>query len=403
MTDTGDRPVRELRLSSAEEFLAALRSPDMGIRLATLYAICERPEKAAAFGAVNGRDVVDELSDTLAAARPSQLRTAIAAALFSLDDRRAFEQARRMFGRESDLEILRMAGSRIAREGDSMALDCFLPFLEDDSDLRHKRVAARLLAGRCGLPADKRLRVALLAGECGAQPPELAPGTLEMWLCELKGEFQPEARGFLEASGEASFSILKGNWPNLDPETKSWLVSWGASDFPERSVGLIVAALSEEDSEPRRAACAAILQYENSEIFQAPLSTVPVDRRDKPWTLASIRCGLPLDGDKSAVFTEKDRDIRLALIYRLSKRADAAPELVKLLEDGDWVIRAAATDALVSLGDPACAAVSALSDHEDIALRTAVSQVLIRLAGEDRPARPDPEEVLCDLAGPSGH
>lgn len=383
MTATQEKPVYELKLATAQDFLAALRAPDMGLRLATLSAIYQNPESALAFGAVDGRDLIDELIDILAVEQPSLVRSTAAAALVSLNDPRSFEQACRMFHTEADLEVLLMIGHRIARETNQVVLEYFLPFLADTSDCNQQRIAARMLAGRDGLKQHEQLQVALLAGECGAQPPQLAPDTLQIWLDELKGAFQAEARGFLNAWGEEPFCLLKENWNSLDPATKAWLLSWGGASFPEQSVDLIITALSEGDRDVQRAAFKSILEYENSEVFQAMLDKITLDGQDTSWTVAAVLAGVPVINHQYLIFNEKDPDVRIALVYGLARKHTAVGNLVKLLDDENWRIRAAATDVLVSMGDESIDAVTTVLSHENVALRTAASQVLIRLGRED--------------------
>lgn len=388
MTAAQEQPVYELKLATAQDFLAALRAPDMGLRLATLSAIYQNPESALAFGAVDGRDLIDELIDILAAEQPSLVRLTAVAALFSLNDQRAFEHACRMFQTETDLEVMLMIGHRIGSETNQVVLEYFLPFLNDTSDRNHQRIAARMLAGRDGLSPYERLQVALLAGESGAQPPRLASDTLQIWLDALQGAFCDDARGFLRVFGEEPFCLLKENWNRLDPAAKAWLLSWGGASFPEQSVDLIITALSEGDRDVQRAAFKSILEYENSEVFQTVLDKIVLDGLDTSWTAAAILAGVPVINHQCRIFNEKDPDVRIALIYSLARKHTAAGNLVKLLEDEDWRIRAAATDVLVSMGDESIDAVSTVLSHENVALRTAASQVLIRLGRADMMQQP---------------
>lgn len=383
MTDTQEKTVQELRLSTAKDFLAAVRATDMGVRLATLSAISENPDKALAFGAVDGKDLIDELIVILAVEQPSLIRLAAAAALFSLNDQRSLEQACRMFHTETDLEIMLMAGHRIARETNLIVLEYLLPFLNESAGLQRQRIAARMLAGRDGLQPKQQMQVAFLAGESGAQPPQLTPATLPIWFEALQGEFQAEARGFLMHQGKESFCALKEHWDDLDHATKAWLILWGASHFSEHTVDLIISALSGGDCALQQAAFEAILEYESIDIFQAVLDTITLDGRDTSWIAAAIRAGVPVADGHYLIFSEIDLDVRIALIYSLAKKAGATEDLVRLLKHEDWRIRAAATDALVLRGDRSIEAVAALLNHENMALRTAASQVLIRLGRGD--------------------
>jgi HEAT repeat protein len=385
MTISPEQPVHELKLSTTAELCAALRAPDTRVNLATLSAIIADPDKAMAFTTCDGCDLVDELAGLVTADRPSLLRTTAAAALFSLNDKRSLEPARRIFSAGADLEIMFLAGRRIAAEGERTALEYFLPYLYDHRDVQRQRLAAVMLAACAGLTPADRLQVALLAGETGAEPPRLGPGTLQVWLDALQGDRHNEARGFLTDFGEESFLFLKDNWNRLDPATKAWLVSWGASDFPGASADLVIAALSGEDPELQLAALEAMPRYEHhGATFRSVLHKVAIAGRDKRWSVAAIRAGAQVENLHDRVFSERDPDIRKALIQRLKGENHATGVLARLLEDSDWRIRATAADILVSEGDSSVNHVSVLLNHEDIAVRTAAAQVLIRLGRNDQ-------------------
>lgn len=138
MTGSPEQPVHELKLSTTAELFAALRAPDTRVKLATLSAIIADPGKAMAFTICDGCDLVDELAGLVTTDRPSLLRTT-AAALFSLNDKRSLEPARRIFSTEADLEIMFLAGRRIAAEGErTTAADILVS--EGDSFVNHVSV-----------------------------------------------------------------------------------------------------------------------------------------------------------------------------------------------------------------------------------------------------------------------
>lgn len=374
---------REYRLRSGRDLLEALWSDDMGVRLATLSAIREYPGKALAFTTGAGRDVIDELIIILRDSRPSLVRTAAAAALFAFDDGRSLEEARTLFSGESDADIATMAGQRIGRGPEAAALDFFIPFLWKTDDTLRSRTAARLLSGRSGLQPGEQLRVALLAGETGAEPPALTDDTFGYWLRELRGALIWEARSLLMNGQREAFLLMKKHWQDLDPATRSWLVTWGVEHFQEDAVALIRAALSEQDIQPRLAALEAVPRYARfQEVFGDAVSRIPCSG-DRRWTVAAVSAGAPVEGLIDRVFSETDADIRIAMIGRMAR--EHAPEgiFIRLLKDEDWRIRSAATAALVSLGEGAAGAVAKVLCEGDLAVRTAASQVLIRLGRED--------------------
>jgi hypothetical protein len=78
----------------------------------------------------------------------------------------------------------------------------------------------------------ERLRLAL-AAMSGPEPPPLEAATARLWLEELRGPFQAEARTLAEAQRRPAFLLLAGAWDQLGDEEREWLALWGLDEFPE--------------------------------------------------------------------------------------------------------------------------------------------------------------------------
>lgn len=78
----------QLRIRNAKDIIEALRSPDPGMRFSILRAVILNPEKAAAYGSCEGRDIVDELCSQAESLGRSPLRMLVLSALSGYRDRR---------------------------------------------------------------------------------------------------------------------------------------------------------------------------------------------------------------------------------------------------------------------------------------------------------------------------
>jgi HEAT repeat protein len=199
---------------------------------------------------------------------------------------------------------------------------------------------------------------------------------------ELRGGLSAQARGLLESMGRTAFLFLSDRRHLLDTPVRQWLISWGAREFPDEARDLVSEALEDPADDTRLAALQAVSRYGAARtLFSGALRECRIIHGDKAWELAAIRAGMPLADIADRVRTETDLDIRLALIGRLDEAGQTVDVLCELLEDGEWKIRAAATEALCALGESGVDAARRLSAHQSIFVRTAAARILAR-AGE---------------------
>lgn len=387
MTDAapaGER--RHLALKTAADFFAALRSPDLAARLATLRAVVEAPDKALAFGRHDGRDVVDELIAIINASPASMLTAATAVALFVFDDPRSLAEAKKQFVFASDMELRAMASERIGREPDVEVIAFFAPFLRDAADAALTPMAARALAGREPLDASMKVKIAVASGSGDVATPDMDESNIVSWLAELNGPWAAAARGRLMVLGERAFVTLRSHWEDFDSAKRIWLLGWGARAFSARAVDLVVRALESGDEPLTLAALEVIPEFGLARGMFYPLTAgVEWERKERRFQLAAVRAGSKVEGLIQRARAERDPELRLAFIARLAEEGSEASlrALAELMADPDWRVRGAAAIAMAAFGERAVPAARSMLDSPDMGARTAAAQTLLRLGRKD--------------------
>ena len=106
----------KLRINTAADLMAALASPNLGVRLAVLQAIARNPEKALAYGKYQDRDVVDELiSHVYQKVRFTYLR-AVLTALAAFREPRVIALFKKMLAGSQKPDLIFKAADRLAME-----------------------------------------------------------------------------------------------------------------------------------------------------------------------------------------------------------------------------------------------------------------------------------------------
>jgi hypothetical protein len=181
-----------VELRSARDLIAALESPDIGLRMAVHRALAQDPAQALAYGAHEGRDCVDVL---VAQGRAGESSSALmaCATLSAVDDPRvtAFFLERLEHGAG---HVLTAATAYLLQHPFERSL-AFGALLGNRSLLR-ARCAARVLgAPRPEDPSAVALRLAILNPEC-TLPPH-AGIWADLWEAELTGICAADARAGL--------------------------------------------------------------------------------------------------------------------------------------------------------------------------------------------------------------
>lgn len=378
----------QLRIRNAKDVLDALRSPDPGMRVSILRAVIRNPEKAAAYGTCEGQDIVDELCSQAESLGRSPLRMLVLSALSGYRDRRVREFFRKEVNIAEDAETITIAARYLAGEPEDDVKETLSGLLLQDNSPTHARAAADVMADFEQLSLRERIRIAMLSDRDFA-PPVLDSETGPAWSEELGGPYGPHARRLIEAQGEPAFLSLRKSWDFLSDTDKKWLLEWGSAGFPAYTVELILRVLASGglDSGPdpvvsaaleaicRLGAAGSIFSSHVSRYLKSP---VPELR------LAAVRAGAACADWEAALAAEEDISVRMEMMIRLTeeKGTGAAPALIRLIEEGDFRLRAAAAVMLQELGKDVSEIVKPLLEHPQQGVRVAAAQVLIN-AGEE--------------------
>jgi hypothetical protein len=188
---------------------------------------------ALTFGLYNGRDVIDMLVDRAANAPYHSERMICVRTLLAFTDDRVWTLCLSLLGSAEEPEMLFTASEYLAREPLGPQQDgLVVHLLQNETAARARAVASLLLPGASGLGVAAQLRLSLAAMD-GPEPPLLDAATTRLWLDELRGPFQTEARTLLEAQGRPAFVLLAAAWDELGDETREWLTLWGLDDYPD--------------------------------------------------------------------------------------------------------------------------------------------------------------------------
>ena len=222
-----------VELASARDLIAALESPDIGLRIAVHGALTRDPARALAYGAHEGRDCVDVLVEQ---GRAGECASALMACttLSAVDDPRvtAFFLERLEHGAG---QVLTAATAHLCQHPFERPL-AFAALLGNTSLLR-ARCAARVLGvPRPEDPPAVALRLAILDPEC-TLPPRSGIWA-DLWDAELAGICAADARAGLGLR-------------DAPPETKPFP--------PQQSQGELLAALEHPDWRVRARASDALV------------------------------------------------------------------------------------------------------------------------------------------------
>ena len=174
-----------------------------------------------------------------------------------------------------------------------------------------------------------------------------------------------------------------GVWDRLTDDTRDWLVCWGLRTFPA-SAGLMVERALAAASD--RLALVALEGF--AALHQGMTGDTTALRRfakhpDPALRRAAIVAGVGLDW-RQYLATDPDPAVRRARVPRLAETAGlhAVPDLLALLHEPDWQMRAVATKALIGLGAAVVDPVKPLVHDPEQGVRVAAVQVLLALGQE---------------------
>lgn len=368
---------QKLRIRSAKDIFDALRSDDVGVRLSIVKAIIANPEKAASYAEHDGTTLVDYLIFLLHHNTDPGYKLALLAALASFSEERITNIFKSEMLSSDDDQTITMAASKLAAEPEADVRGFLATMLKSGHELK-ARHAANIMAGYETLGLDEKVMIAVHI-DADFPAPALNDETERTWLKELVGPALKMAGRLIEEQGEEAFLRLKEKWASLPNGVKEWLLDWGARRHQAHTVQLLIEALKEDALLP--VALRAIGSYGEAASIFKPLIAKLASHPDRAVRLTAIRAGAECGQLEELIFGEKDIEFRIEFIRRFAaeKGPDAIPQLVEMLGDDDWQIRACAAGGLISIGEPAVDAVEPLLSAEDERVRVAAAKVLLSL------------------------
>lgn len=375
---------KKLRVRSARDIFDALGSGDFAVRLSILKAIANNPGKASSYGPYNGRELLDELITLWRDSGDSGFKLAVLTTMSVFRDMRLVRIFKSEMSRAGDTQTMLIAASRLADEPEDDMRDFMAKMLWRDTPTEHARVAANIMAKYKNLEPDERVRIAVYCDITFPTPP-LDDTTEAAWLKELEGPRDDRARALVESLGEEAFLRLRDKWDALSEDLRKWMLGWGAKEHPVYTVELVANILRDGPEGLLIPALQATAEMGEAGALFRDLISGYAAHQDNAVRLAALRADAPVEDVTSMLSEEQDDEIRLELISALvrEKGEGAVDELVSLLDDKSWRIRAGATEGLVRIGKPAVEAVKPLVGKVDEKARLAAVQILVAL-GENQ-------------------
>lgn len=372
---------KQVDIATPEDLLEALKSPNAVMRAATLRAIIANPEKAASLGTGSGFDLFQELLQLCEATHEDSMRAGHVKALLHLDDERSLEFAKQEFLATDTTDIILLTAKTLARLPADEREALLGPVVMGSPNQTKSRAAANLLAHCRDLPTRLALRVAILSDH----PVEIAPlsdETLAAWLEELQGPYPFKTRKILLAKEDGSFSVLLAHWGKLPAPARLWAFQEAVREDPTPHVPLIRKVLQEgeERDEILRAALEAVPYLGRNVTDERMIS--PFYQHDDPAIrAAAIHAGQSVLDWTSRLEREPSDKGRAAIASRIGRcgRPEDASLLSSLLEDPNWRVRAAATNALVALAPASLTLLKNLLTHPKPVVQASAVQALNKL------------------------
>jgi hypothetical protein len=375
---------RKLRIRNAQDLIEGLTTPEVSVRLAVLGATGRNPQAALAYGAYEGRDVIDTLIEQATLAQGTAMWDAFAGVLTAFDDPRVEAFFQGVLAEAEEPKLLTLAEGYLSQKPVASLRELLSTMLLQDKSAPRARTAAGLLTSCEIHSSEESIRMALVLELGEWTPPSLDQATAPHWISELHRPFDREARDLLETQGESAFQLLTGHWDALSEENKEWLLRWG-SRISSREVDALVCRALEAGQDTLILAALECLaeQGSPSEEYADALHRL-VQHPNPAVRLAALRAGAQGIDWREMLARETDRAIRCECISRLAweEGARAMGDLVHLLETEEWDLRAAATSALIGLGPAAIPPMRRLVEHPAEGVRVAAVRVLVEL-GDD--------------------
>lgn len=339
---------RTLRLTSADAVIEALGTDHPAVRLKLTRAIGERPELVAGYGADGADSIVQALWERLQNESDATVRHGVLHALRRLPHESVVAHC---------TEILVQPDHPLA-----VAAATVLADHEDDT-----------------LPVALRLRVRLLAGDEDTIAASLDAGYTGAWLGELAGAYGRLARQRLACFPGHALELLAPNLARLAPEGQAWLVSLLDATTLADQAGLLGAAL---ESQQVPVLVAALRVCAEQSVPDATLARAQSHGEHAHPEVRLAACRLPATPAlrNERYRNESDSRVRARLLREVDAGTpDGLALLISALENSGWRERTAAVEACVARGTPVIPHLRQAALQHAGACRAAASQALLQL------------------------
>ena len=374
----------QFHVRSARELFEALESWDGAIRVAALHAVQNDPATALSFGRHAKRDLVDVLLSQAERFRGELEWLDWIGALAGFHDSRVFRLFTSLITTESHTELL-FALASYMRAGplESIRAELSAALMQNGCVARARAVGS-ILAACPGLSAGEALRIGLIEPANDTPLPGF-PANVGEWLSELAGPFQLEARLELQRQGTSTLAALIEHWDQPLKSARKWLLEWASEADPDlvldqlrevlgnRSDGLILPALE---------AAAKLKEFPDD---LGALITPLFGHSDELIRRAAVMALRSAFDWRLFFENEPSSLVRQAAIARIldQEGEEAIPFALQQLANPDWSIRAAAAEALLSLGESGVRAALTLLPEAGESVRIAVARIVVDWADEE--------------------
>jgi len=369
---------------SARELFGALESPDGMIRLAALQAVQSAPETSFSFGLYEKRDLIDVLLSQAERLRATFEWMNWIGALASFHDPRVFRLFASLLTTESHSQLMFALANYLRNEPlDSIRFELNEALMQNECVARVRAVAP-LLTPYPRLSAGEALRIGLLEPVDGASLPVFS-AAIEEWSKELSGPFQSEAQIELKLQGASSLVSLVEHWDRLSESDRKWLIEWATEINADAIVAPVRKVLAEKSDGLILVALEAVPKLKTFPAdFEDLLIPFLQHGNDLIRRAAVIACRSVFNWQQ---FFEQDRSVlvKQACIAKIIQQegTDAISFTLQQLANSDWRIRSAATEALLSLGQPGVRAALTLLPEASKPVRIAIGRMVVHSADEN--------------------
>lgn len=356
--ETEEEPVR---IRTAADLWAVLRTGSMEARTAVLQSVVEQPERPLALGTHEGEDFVDLLLG-LTPLCTGPMRHLHILCLMSYVDEKTTRFFVEEFSQSQDATIVIMLGKRLALEKEP---DFFKPFLWSDSAAR-ALAAARICSAEESLTIEERMRLAILLDDYA--PPPINEKSLDQWMDGLLSRHRLKVRRMAGGRGREALELW-GRWEQLPPVEQEWLLDLTAQVDPSLLAVQVRARLSQSSVRPY------LVRHAMTCEIALPVSLL---RSEDPDVRAlAISTGLADHELERYLSAESTTQEAAAATTRCETH-----RLIELLGDDRWQVRARATASLVAKGSATIPVLRGLACSEVPATKVAAVAALQLLGDE---------------------